>query len=281
MKEIMIQKELKETKNKNNQNEYSYIMICFDRNKETNLLKLVNSKENLDNIKKEYEKCIILSVNELYNNDITKEENIDKSKKVESALEYATKMHKGQYRHDGTEYIAHPIRVANYVKEYKTSSHLEDLYIAALLHDVLEDTKATYYDIINLFGIQVASLVLELTNDEDLLKELGKTKYLELKMKNMSSWALTIKLCDRLDNTCDLICSDEGFRNKYIKDTIEIINYIIENRSLNKTQITIIKEIINRLNIVSKNYKYDEYYDPINKTNKKLTKDLHKKNIIV
>lgn len=272
MKEIMIQKELKETKNKNNQNEYSYIMICFDRNKETNLLKLVNSKENLDNIKKEYEKCIILSVNELYNNDITKEENIDKSKKVESALEYATKMHKGQYRHDGTEYIAHPIRVANYVKEYKTSHNLEDLYIAALLHDVIEDSESTYYDIINMFGIQVASLVLELTNDEDLLKELGKTKYLKLKMKNMSSWALTIKLCDRLDNTCDLMCSNEKFRNQYLNDTIEIINYIMDNRHLTITHLNIIKSIINRLNFVAKTYKYNEYYESINKTKEKVKK---------
>lgn len=271
MYEKTIEKELKETIDIRDTKEYEHIIIYLDKNKETYLLRTVNKEERLDEIQKEYEKCIILSVNNLCNNNITNE-NLNTSKRVQSALEYATKMHKNQYRHDGTEYIVHPIRVANYVKKYKTSNHLEDLYIAALLHDVLEDSSATYYDIINLFGIQVASLVLELTNDEDLLKELGKTKYLKLKMKNMSSWALTIKLCDRLDNTCDLVCSNEKFRNKYLNDTVEIINYIMDNRNLTKTHITIIKDIINKLNLIANEYKYNEYYSSIQETKEKSKK---------
>lgn len=272
MIKIITENETKETIKENNIIEYSYIIICFDIVKETCLIKMVKQEENLEELKKYYHNCIILSVNELYNKEIIIEEKIKENERVKSALAYATKMHKNQYRHDGTEYIVHPIRVANYVKKYKTSNYLEDLYIAALLHDVLEDTEATYYDIINLFGIQVASLVLELTNDEDILKELGKTKYLELKMKNMSSWALTIKLCDRLDNTCDLACSNEKFRNNYLKDTIEIINYIMDNRSLTKTQIIIIKDIINKLNLIANEYKYNEYYNSINSTEEKIKK---------
>lgn len=269
MNEIITKKELKETFEIGDINEYSHIIIYLDKNKETYLLKMMSHEENLDKIKKDYYNCIIIPTN-IVDRDISKDVNLKDNEKVQSALGYATKMHKGQYRHDGTEYIAHPIRVANYVKKYKTSHHLEDLYVAALLHDVIEDSKATYYDIINLFGIQVASLVLELTNDEDLLKELGKTKYLKLKMKNMSNWALTIKLCDRLDNTCDLVCSNKKFRNQYLKDTLEIINYILDNRKLTKTHLTIIKDIINKVNLIAVEYKYNEYHEQIIKTRTKI-----------
>lgn len=254
--------------------EYSYIIIYKEKNKETYSLKISHKLEEVENIKKSSSNCQILSINEM--NFDKKELNIETNQKIRKALEYAIEKHKNQYRHDGTEYIVHPIRVANYVKQYKSSSHLEELYIAALLHDVLEDTETTYYDIVNLFGLQVASIVSELTNDDDLLNEIGKTKYLEIKMKNMTSWALTIKLCDRLDNTCDLVCSNEKFRNKYLKDTLEIINYVIENRYLNKTQIEIIKEIVNKINSISKEYNYNEYYEEITKTKEK-TKSLYKK----
>lgn len=171
-----------------------------------------------------------------------KEEN-----KVNKALEYATIMHKGQYRKDGSEYINHPIRVANYVKKFKSSKNLETLIISAYLHDTLEDTKATYYFLVEKFGPQIASIVLELTSDSDFKKELGKTKYLQIKMKNMSSWALVIKLCDRLDNVSDLVNSNEFFKIKYTKETIEIINYLLDNRKLSKTHLTIIKNILKEL----------------------------------
>lgn len=167
--------------------------------------------------------------------------------KINEALEYATKMHQGQLRKDGTDYINHPIRVANYVKKFKQSKNLENLIISAYLHDTLEDTEATYYDLVEKFGPQVASIVLELTTDIDFKKELGKTKYLEIKMKNMSSWALVIKLCDRLDNVSDLINADETFKDKYIKETLEIISYLINNRQLSNTHITIIKDILKEL----------------------------------
>ena len=163
------------------------------------------------------------------------------------ALEFATIMHNGQYRHDGTPYINHPIRVANYVMEFKKSKQLDTLITSAYLHDTIEDTSATYYDIVDNFGPQVASIVLELTNDEDLKNEIGKARYLEIKMKNMSSWALVIKLCDRLDNIMDMRNSNEGFIKRYIYETTEIIDYLVRNRVLSLTHINIIKRILDCL----------------------------------
>ncbi|MCI9434960.1 MAG: bifunctional (p)ppGpp synthetase/guanosine-3',5'-bis(diphosphate) 3'-pyrophosphohydrolase [Bacilli bacterium] len=167
------------------------------------------------------------------------------SDNLKKAIEYATKMHKGQMRLTGDAYINHPLHVVQNVLKYKKSKNIETLLISACLHDTLEDTKATYYDIVQNFGPQVASLVLELTTDEDIKKILGKQQYLSIKMKNMSSWALVIKLCDRLDNTNDLLnCGDIQFKNRYINETIGIIDYLLKNAKLSKTHITIIEQII-------------------------------------
>lgn len=177
---------------------------------------------------------------------------------IEKALNYAKKMHEGVYRHDGSPYIMHPIRVAKYVETFKKSSNLEELIEAAYLHDTVEDTEATYYDIVNMFGPQVASLVLELTTDEDMKKILGKTTYLKIKMKNMSSWALVLKLCDRLDNVSDLANSSIEFQIKYTKETLEILEYLIQNRILSKTHIAIINQILKVLTPLEQEFNKDQ-----------------------
>jgi len=163
------------------------------------------------------------------------------------ALDYATKKHKGQFRRDGSEYIVHPQRVANYVFQFKKSKNIEALIISAYLHDTIEDTDTTFYEIAETFGPQVASLVLELTTDNDMRKELGKTKYLSIKMKNMSSWALVVKLCDRLDNISDLKTATPEFQKRYSKETFDIIEYLLNNRKLSKTHMNIIKCIVDKL----------------------------------
>lgn len=163
--------------------------------------------------------------------------------KIDKAKAFATIAHKGQHRIGGEDYIVHPIRVAEYVKKYKESSELDMLVAAAYLHDTIEDTNVTYYDIVKEFGPGIASIVLELTTDEDIKKELGKKKYLQLKLKNMSSWALVIKLCDRLDNVKDLNKCSQEFKEKYIDETIDILNYLEQNRNLSNTHKKIIDEI--------------------------------------
>ena len=193
-----------------------------------------------------------------YNKDIDEQlkENSKKHRnsKEELAFKFAKRMHEGQKRKDGTKYIEHPKRVAKYVKYFKKDSkHLDVIIPAALLHDTLEDTNLLFYDIVEFFGSEIAEVVLELTTDEELKNEIGKSRYLELKMKNMSSWALTIKLCDRLDNVSDLMNTNEKFRTKYVNETQEIISYLLKNRKLSKTQYRIILAIIYKLqNILSK-----------------------------
>lgn len=169
------------------------------------------------------------------------------NQKVLKAFNYAKKMHEGQLRRDGTPYIEHPLRVANYVARFEGFKNIEILIVSALLHDTIENTNTTYYDIENLFDYAVANIVEELTIDEEKRKEVGKEKYLETKMEKMTNWALIIKLCDRLDNTSDLTTSNEEFRDRYSKETIDVLTYVVNNRPLTTTHIEIIEQIINNI----------------------------------
>lgn len=163
------------------------------------------------------------------------------------AKKYATEKHRGQKRKTGEDYIIHPIAVAKFVKKYKKSHNIDNLIAAAYLHDVLEDTDATYYELVKLFGYNVASLVMELTTDEDIKNKIGKKQYLAYKLKNMTSWSLVIKLCDRLHNVLGLDLCDEKFKEKYIKETNFIIDYIKNNRELSNTHKIIIEDITYQL----------------------------------
>jgi (p)ppGpp synthase/HD superfamily hydrolase len=164
------------------------------------------------------------------------------------ALNFATLKHHGQIRKTGEEYITHPVRVSKLVQHFKSSKNIEELDAASTLHDTLEDTNTTYYELVKIFGYLVANLVLELTTNEDMKNEIGKKKYLAYKLKSMTSWALVIKLCDRLDNVSDLDIMCEEFRTKYIEETLYIISYITNNKKLSNTHIRIINEILKTIN---------------------------------
>ena len=174
---------------------------------------------------------------------------------TDRALEFAREKHKGQMRKNNTpvEYITHPINVANLVKKYANNKeNIDDLVSSAYLHDTLEDTNTTYKELICNFGNLISNLVKELTNNDVLKKEMGKTKYLSMKMANMSENALIIKLCDRLDNVSSLYDTNKAFIDKYLRETISILNYIINNRNLNTIHLNIINDINKEVNNVIK-----------------------------
>src|ERR1035437_10345704 len=120
------------------------------------------------------------------------------------ALDFAKTKHAGQKRKgSGAEYVTHPVAVSYIVASYKRSVHLDDLLIASLLHDCLEDTDTTFEEIAINFTPLVASLVLELTNDPEAIKKVGKLAYQKKKVVGMSSYGFVIKLADRLHNISD------------------------------------------------------------------------------
>lgn len=166
----------------------------------------------------------------------------------EKALIYAVEKHQGQYRKSSNlPYIWHPISVAKNIEENKKSKNIELLMTAALLHDLVEDVEEiTIEEIRKHFGSDVADIVLELTSDKGKIKEVGKTEYLKQKMVSMTSYALCIKLSDRLDNIRDLSTSKPEFREKYKKQTLEIIDFISDNRKLTSTH----QKLIDKINVL-------------------------------
>ena len=78
---------------------------------------------------------------------------------IERAEVFAVQAHGPQKRkYTGEPYIVHPIEVMNIVKTVKDKT--DAMLAAALLHDVIEDTEATYDDVLVNFGPLVADFVL-------------------------------------------------------------------------------------------------------------------------
>lgn len=244
--------EIKKMVKRGNPNIHSHVLICLDHFDYSYFPKYVDKGEDVKKVISSITSHSMTSIEEVYSYDLNLEFQFSEFRAyhldpVEEALKFATRMHEGQYRTSGEAYINHPIRAARNAEKYKVSKDLKTLKMAAYLHDTIEDTSATYEDLAALFGSTVASIVLELTTDKDMKAEIGKTRYLEIKMKNMSSWALVIKLCDRLDNISDLSICTEEFRKRYTEETITIIEYVLQNRNLSKTHIHIIKDIVHEL----------------------------------
>jgi len=117
-------------------------------------------------------------------------------------IQYGIKKHGDQKRkyNKNMPYFDHCLRVFLILK---TVTEDRDTLIAGLLHDVLEDTNATFCEISDLFGEKVANIVKEVTNDQ------------MFGFKIKSKEAIMVKLADMLDNISD--CPDESYINKKIK----------------------------------------------------------------
>ena len=159
--------------------------------------------------------------------------------KIKKAYDFAAHAHLGVIRKfEQIPYINHPNRVAESLLQHTQN---ENIIIAAILHDVVEDSHYTIKHIDDLFGDDVAKLVRELTSDPADLAKLGKTNYLIHKLNTISDDALLIKLADRRDNLRDFAVAPQKFIDKYKASTYEILNNI--NRPLNSAHQDIIKEI--------------------------------------
>ncbi|GBG14445.1 guanosine-3',5'-bis(Diphosphate) 3'-pyrophosphohydrolase [Novimethylophilus kurashikiensis] len=157
---------------------------------------------------------------------------------VLDALQFAKQRHKGQVRRgSGEPYITHPVAVSYLVAAYKRSKRLRELIVAAMLHDVVEDTSTTIEEISRRFGVFVASLVLELTNDKEEILRHGKLEYQSKKLLSISGYALVIKLADRLHNISDAPTP------KMVRDTLVLIERLRAGRKLTKTQEAMVSDL--------------------------------------
>ena len=124
-------------------------------------------------------------------------------RRILKAALYAAKKHSGQKRKDNvTPYINHPLEVAALLADVGGVTD-EDVLVAALLHDVVEDTETEPEEIASIFGPAVRGYVAEVTDDKSLPKEERKRLQIE-RAPSLSKGAKQLRLADKISNIRDL-----------------------------------------------------------------------------
>ena len=119
------------------------------------------------------------------------------SPKITEAIKFALIAHEGQKRNDNRPFIVHPLSVAFILQ---SAGYREEVVIAGILHDVVEDTKFTEQDIKEQFGEEIAALVMGVTEDKTIKDwSVRKQGYLD-HLKTASAEVKALSAADLLDN---------------------------------------------------------------------------------
>lgn len=123
------------------------------------------------------------------------------------AAAFAAEKHRNQRRKDAdaSPYINHPIALANVLAN---EGGVVDATVlcAAVLHDTIEDTETTADELKQLFGDKGTSIVLEVTDDKALAKEVRKEEQVR-HAPHISTEAKLVKLADKICNLRDILAS--------------------------------------------------------------------------
>ena len=163
-----------------------------------------------------------ITIDDLLN--MIKQYNYEELAVVKKAYEYAKDLHQGQKRQSGEDYITHPLNVAYILAEMRAD---KDTICAALLHDVLEDTKTTKEEIAENFNVTIANLV-------DGVTKISKMNFSSKEAQNYANTRkiitgitedvriIIIKLADRLHNMRTLDFKVEFKQKENSLETMEI-----------------------------------------------------------
>ncbi|MBN9425614.1 MAG: bifunctional (p)ppGpp synthetase/guanosine-3',5'-bis(diphosphate) 3'-pyrophosphohydrolase [Burkholderiales bacterium] len=148
----------------------------------------------------------------------------DDLKRIREAYRFSDEAHLGQFRSSGEPYISHPIAVAEILTQWKLDA---DSLMAALLHDVIEDTAVAKQVLIERFGIPVAELV-------DGLSKLERVEFASKEQQQAESFrkmllamardvrVILIKLADRLHNMQTLDAVPRDKQRRIARETLDI-----------------------------------------------------------
>ncbi|MBW3663949.1 MAG: bifunctional (p)ppGpp synthetase/guanosine-3',5'-bis(diphosphate) 3'-pyrophosphohydrolase [Actinobacteria bacterium] len=145
-------------------------------------------------------------------------------REVVRAYEYAQVAHEGQQRSSGEAYITHPIQVATELADLGLDTAS---IMAALLHDVVEDTPASLEEIEEYFGSEVAHLVDGVTKLDKLKVESREQRQAETLRKMILAMAqdirvLLVKLADRLHNMGTISALPREKQKRIAQETLDI-----------------------------------------------------------
>jgi len=201
---------------------------------------------------------------------VTQNRPLEDIEKIERAYLYAKKLHEGQYRISEEPYIIHPVEVAKILVDLKADA---DTLVAALLHDVLEDTDTPPEEIEKHFSKEVLCLVQGVT-------KLGKLQFKSTEERQAENFRrmfiamandiriIFLKLADRLHNMRTLNFMAVNKQQKIAQETLDIFAPLANRLGIGK--------IKSELEDLSLRYLYPEKYYEIAQlvSQKKAERDL-------
>ena len=154
---------------------------------------------------------------------------------IKKAFQFSDAAHLGQYRQSGEPYITHPVAVAELCATWRLDA---PSIMAALLHDVIEDTRCTKADLVSKFGTKVAELVEGLTKLDKLEFQSHAEAQAESFRKMFMAMArdvrvILVKLADRTHNMRTLDAVPIEKRRRVALETTEIYAPIAHRLGLN------------------------------------------------
>lgn len=164
---------------------------------------------------------------------------VDKIELIEQAYHCAKEAHEGQFRRSGDPYIIHPVAVANILADL----HMDhETVMAALLHDVIEDTPVSKEDLAASFGDSVAELV----DGVSKLTQIEFKSKAEAQAQNFQKMTLAmardirvilVKLADRLHNMRTLGPLHHEKRRRIATETLDIYAPIANRLGINSIRV--------------------------------------------
>jgi (p)ppGpp synthase/HD superfamily hydrolase len=146
------------------------------------------------------------------------------------AVAFAAAAHAGQLRkYGGRPYIEHPLAVARMTSRFV---HDEDMLLAAVLHDTVEDTPVTVDDVARAFGAPVAALVAHLT---DVSRPSDGNRATRKQCDRVhtaaaSPRAKTVKLMDLVHNGASIVRHDDRFAVHFLRE-MEVLLEVLQDAS--------------------------------------------------
>lgn len=164
--------------------------------------------------------------------------------RLNHAIDYATKKHKGQTRRSGEPYITHPLHVASTIIDWGMDI---DSVVAGVLHDTVEDTDATIEEIEEQFGRDVAFLVDGVTKVSQARAGMRNLEsYLPSTKDNLTKLLIAvgqdvrviiIKLADRLHNMQTLQYKSAPKQKKIARETIEVFAPLADRLNMGRVRV--------------------------------------------
>lgn len=163
----------------------------------------------------------------------------DQVREIYRAYQFGAEAHEGQRRASGEPYIHHPIQVARILAEMRLD---HQSIVAAILHDVIEDTDTAKAQIAKIFGKEVAELVDGVSKLTQISFESRAEAQAEYFRKMLMAMArdirvILVKLADRLHNMRTLAALASPKRRRIARETLEIYAPIAHRLGLNNIRL--------------------------------------------